>query len=91
MIEAQRQTSLEGIVNACQDNGREDNGRQDKDVQDSAVQDKAMQDGAVQDKAARVMEVVNEKYDKRIQLYRQGVKQWDTSVSITMMIRGVKV
>ena len=34
--------------------------------------------------------LVNAKYDKRILLYDQGVKQWDTNVSITMVVRGVK-
>lgn len=34
--------------------------------------------------------LVNAKYDKRIQLYDQGIKQWDTNVSVTMVVRGVK-
>ncbi|MDE6363854.1 MAG: class I SAM-dependent methyltransferase, partial [Lachnospiraceae bacterium] len=33
---------------------------------------------------------INEKYDKRIALYNEGVKQWDTSISLTMVVRGVK-
>lgn len=33
---------------------------------------------------------INEKYDKRIALYDAGVKQWDTSISLTMVVRGVK-
>ena len=32
----------------------------------------------------------NEKYNTRIVQYEQGKKQWDTNVSIIMMIRGVK-
>ena len=39
---------------------------------------------------AKVIEKVNAKYDKRIELYRTGVKQWDTSVSVTMILRGQK-
>ncbi len=39
---------------------------------------------------AKVIEKVNEKYDKRIELYRAGIKQWDTSVSVTMILRGQK-
>ena len=39
---------------------------------------------------AKVIEEVNEKYDKRIELYRAGIKQWDTSVSVTMILRGQK-
>lgn len=34
--------------------------------------------------------LINAKYDKRIQLYDQGIKQWDTDVSVTMVIRGIK-
>lgn len=39
--------------------------------------------------SAQIIELVNKKYDKRIELYRQGKKQWDTSVSVTMIIRGI--
>lgn len=34
--------------------------------------------------------LINAKYDKRILLYDQGMKQWDTNVSVTMIVRGVK-
>ena len=34
--------------------------------------------------------ILNAKYDKRIELYRAGIKQWDTSVSVTMILRGQK-
>ena len=30
------------------------------------------------------------KYDKRLELYDAGIKQWDTNVSITMIMRGIK-
>jgi len=33
---------------------------------------------------------INKKYDKRIDQYRSGEKQWDTNVSMTMVLRGVK-
>ena len=33
---------------------------------------------------------INAKYDKRIELYNQGIKQWDTNVSVTMIVRGEK-
>lgn len=33
---------------------------------------------------------INAKYDKRIELYNQGIKQWDTNVSVTMVVRGEK-
>lgn len=34
--------------------------------------------------------LVNAKYDKRISLYNEGIKQWDTNMSVTMIVRGVK-
>lgn len=34
--------------------------------------------------------LTNAKYDKRIEQYDCGKKQWDTNVSITMVIRGIK-
>jgi len=34
--------------------------------------------------------IVNAKYDKRIELYDNGVKQWDTNLSVTMIVRGMK-
>lgn len=34
--------------------------------------------------------LINAKYDKRILLYDQGIKQWDTNVSVIMVVRGVK-
>jgi len=33
---------------------------------------------------------VNEKYDLRLRLYDSGEKQWDTSTSVIMMVRGEK-
>lgn len=33
---------------------------------------------------------VHEKYDRRIMLYDSGVRQWDTSMSLTMVLRGIK-
>ena len=42
------------------------------------------------DEVQELMRQVNQKYDKRIELYDKGVKQWDTDVSVTMIIRGVK-
>lgn len=34
--------------------------------------------------------LINAKYDKRLELYNQGIKQWDTNVSVTMIVRGMK-
>ena len=33
---------------------------------------------------------INAKYDKRIEFYDKGIKQWDANVSVTMVIRGEK-
>ena len=33
---------------------------------------------------------VNSRYDRRIRLYDEGKKQWDTAVTLTMVVRGVK-
>lgn len=37
-----------------------------------------------------LMRQVNQKYDRRMELYDKGIRQWDTNVSVTMMIRGIK-
>lgn len=37
----------------------------------------------------RIIDIINEKYDSRIELYRKGDKQWDTNTSITMIVRGI--
>ncbi|MCM1299229.1 MAG: class I SAM-dependent methyltransferase [Firmicutes bacterium] len=42
------------------------------------------------DHAEKAVSAINAKYDQRLDLYRQGIKQWDTSVSVTMIIRGTK-
>lgn len=33
---------------------------------------------------------INARYDTRISLYDAGVKQWDTTTSLIMILRGVK-
>ncbi len=40
--------------------------------------------------ANEIISVINSKYNERIRLYREGIKQWDTSVSVIMIIRGTK-
>ncbi len=40
--------------------------------------------------ADKMKDLVNEKYDKRINQYENGEKQWDTNVSVIMCISGVK-
>ena len=42
------------------------------------------------DHADKAISAVNQKYDERLRLYRAGIKQWDTSVSVTMIVRGIK-
>ena len=34
--------------------------------------------------------IVNNKYDTRINQYDNNEKQWDTTVSVTMVLRGIK-
>jgi hypothetical protein len=38
----------------------------------------------------KVINAINAKYDERLRLYHEGIKQWDTSVSLTMIVRGSK-
>ena len=38
----------------------------------------------------RMEDIVNAKYDERLRLYRAGEKQWDTAVSVIMVLRGIK-
>jgi len=42
------------------------------------------------DEVEELKRLINEKYDKRIELYDKGIKQWDTNVSVTMVVRGEK-
>ena len=35
-------------------------------------------------------QMVNAKYDKRLELYDSGIRQWDANMSVTMIMRGVK-
>ena len=42
------------------------------------------------DHADKAILAVNNKYDERLRLYRAGIKQWDTAVSVTMIVRGRK-
>ena len=38
----------------------------------------------------RIRERIEEKYARRLEQYARGEKQWDTSVSVIMVLRGVK-
>lgn len=40
--------------------------------------------------ADEIISVIHSKYDERLRLYREGIRQWDTSVSVTMIVRGMK-
>ncbi len=42
------------------------------------------------DEVEELKRLINGKYDKRIELYDKGIKQWDTNVSVTMVVRGEK-
>lgn len=43
-----------------------------------------------QEEGQEMKRLTNAKYDTRIQQYDRGEKQWDTSVSIIMVVRGIK-
>ena len=45
---------------------------------------------AHQEQADKALRAVNSRYDQRLFLYHAGKKQWDTSVSITMIVRGIR-
>lgn len=48
-------------------------------------------DGVVSDaEVEELKRIVNAKYDRRIALYDSGIKQWDTNMSVTMIMRGIK-
>ena len=40
--------------------------------------------------AREAVDAVNARYDERIRLYRAGIRQWDTSVSVTMVVREIR-
>lgn len=42
------------------------------------------------DEVEELKRIINSKYDKRIELYNKGIKQWDANVSVTMVVRGEK-
>ena len=42
------------------------------------------------DEVEELKRLINGKYDKRIELYDKEIKQWDTNVSVTMVVRGEK-
>jgi len=42
------------------------------------------------DRDAAALAAANARFDERLRLYRSGARQWDTSVSVTMVLRGVR-
>lgn len=42
------------------------------------------------DEINELKQIKNAKYDKRLHLYDKGVKQWDTNMSLIMVLRGTK-
>ena len=43
-----------------------------------------------QEDLAEMQRLVNQRYDQRIALYDRGEKQWDTTVALIMVVRGLK-
>lgn len=48
------------------------------------------QDIVTKEEIEELKVIKNKKYDKRIELYEAGIKQWDTNMSVIMILRGVK-
>lgn len=47
--------------------------------------------GAVSEEEIReIKKRIDQRYEKRIELYNAGIKQWDTSMSLTMVLRGAR-
>lgn len=47
--------------------------------------------GVVSKEEIREMKrLIDQRYDKRMELYSAGIKQWDTNMSLTMIVRGVR-
>lgn len=42
------------------------------------------------DEVNELKRIINKKFDKRIELYDKGIKQWDTTVAFTMILRVTK-
>lgn len=42
------------------------------------------------EEAETLKKIKNEKFDKRISLYDAGIKQWDTNMSLLLVLRGIK-
>ncbi len=68
MINAQRETALDGIINTANE----------------------LPDAFTNEEIVKMIDSTNRKYDLRIKQYDCAEKQWDTNVSVTMVIRGVK-
>ena len=47
-------------------------------------------DVVTKEEVEKLKTLVNARYDQRLRLYDQGIRQWDTDVSVTMILRGVK-
>lgn len=49
-----------------------------------------MPERVTKEEIVEMTRLANQKYDRRIQKYLSGEKEWDTTVSVTMIARGVK-
>lgn len=43
-----------------------------------------------EEEICEMKKLIDQKYDRRIDLYNAGQRQWDTSMSVTMVLRGIK-
>ncbi|MCI8770138.1 MAG: hypothetical protein HFH73_03155 [Lachnospiraceae bacterium] len=49
-----------------------------------------MPEHVTEEEIEEMKRLANKKYDARIAVYDRGERQWDTDVSMTMVVRGVK-
>ena len=66
----------------------EDGRRNDLDVADFLP--RVAGDLVTPDEVAELKRLINERHDRRVALYEAGVKQWDVTLALTMVARGVK-
>ncbi|MBQ8954390.1 MAG: methyltransferase domain-containing protein [Clostridia bacterium] len=66
----------------------EENRRNDLDV--AGFLPEIAGDLVTADEAAELQRLINERHDRRVALYEAGEKQWDVTLALTMVARGIK-
>lgn len=47
-------------------------------------------DAVTANEIEKLKSLINSKYDERLKFYDSGIKQWDTNMTLTMILRGIK-